>query len=501
MSALTSEQLAQRAHECRLLEIRELNKALSAVGDRSQPHEFLAKYLVQNELLTNWQIQRLVEGHRRGYFYGSWKVLYLVGAGTFARVYRGAHIQTGDVKAIKVLRNRYSSDPETQDRFLKEARMVMKLRHPNIVPIYEVEIDRGRTYMVMDFIEGQNLRDFVLTHKQLKLETALKIARDLAAGLDYAFNLGICHRDIKLSNVLLSTKGQAKLVDFGLAAMASDSDKADEFTPRSIDYAGLEKTTGVKRDDKRSDTFFLGCVLYQMISGKPPLAETRERIKRLSPQRFKGVEPITNLVQGLPHRVVVLVHRLMELDPEKRSQTPGLALREIDSVISAINTGDNDSYDAELAKRHADEYAKRVQKVSEGDGKTIMVIESHKKIQDALRQNLKNLGYRPIIISDPQRAVQRFDELDPAEEVPAHCIIFGGAGLGRSAIEAFNVFTEHDGTKGIPMILLVPEQLKQYLSDAKLTQRRIMLDLPLEFKQVRRALREILRIAEGSPDA
>ena len=248
MTELTAEQLGQRALECRLLDAREIDKVVSAAGGRNAPHEDLQRILIQKELLTNWQITRLIEGHRRGYFYGMWKVLYLVGAGTFARVYRGSHTKTEDIKAIKVLRNRYSADVETQDSFLREAKVVMKLRHPNIVPIYEVDEDKGRTYMVMDFVEGQNLRDYVKAHKKLNVKTALKIVRDLAAGLDHAFESGITHRDLKLSNVLLSTKGQAKLVDFGLAAVNTEGAGDDGFNPRSIDYAGLEKTTNVRRD-------------------------------------------------------------------------------------------------------------------------------------------------------------------------------------------------------------------------------------------------------------
>lgn len=364
MPELTADQLGQRALDCRLLDAREIDKAVSAAGGRGAPAEDLVRVFLQRELLTNWQITRLMEGHRKGYFYGMWKVLYGVGAGTFARVYRGSHTKTEDIKAIKVLRSRYSADVETQDSFLREAKVVMKLRHPNIVPIYEVDEDKGRTYMVMDFVEGQNLRDYVKAHKKLNVKTVLNIIRGLAAGLDHAFEFGICHRDLKLSNVLLSTKGQAKIVDFGLAAVNTDDGKDDSFNLRSIDYAGLEKTTNVKRDDRRSDIYFLGCMFYHMLTGEPPLSETRERSRRISPQRFKEVVPITNLQPGLPHRVVVLCHRLMELDAERRPQTPGLALREIDAVIEAIDAGQTQQYDASLTEQHSEQYQKMTQKQS-----------------------------------------------------------------------------------------------------------------------------------------
>ena len=493
MSELTAEQLGQRALECRLLDAREIDKAVSAAGGRNAPYEDLQRILIQREMLTNWQLTRLVEGHRKGYFYGQWKVLYLVGAGTFARVYRGSHVKTEDIKAIKVLRNRYSADMETQDSFLREAKVVMKLRHPNIVPIYEVDEDKGRTYMVMDFVEGQNLRDYVKAHKKLNVKTALKIVRDLAAGLDHAFEFGVCHRDLKLSNVLLSTKGQAKIVDFGLAAVNTDDGKSDEnFNPRSIDYAGLEKSTGVKRDDRRSDIYFLGCMLYQILTGEPPLMETRERHKRISARRFKDVIPITNLQPGLPHRVVVLCHRLMELDPERRPQTPGLALKEIDAVIEAIDAGETQQYDASLVEQHSEEYLRMTQKQSEGEGKTVMLIESNVKIQDALRKKLKDIGYRVLILSDPKRAITRFENLDPSEDRPADCVIFGSTGLGRTGIEAFDYFTKTDFTQSVPALVLISKDFQKLVPQLQLDEMHVALDLPLKFKNVRKALNQLL---------
>lgn len=502
MAEITAEQLAQRAYDCRLLESREVDRAFAEAGGRgAATFDDLQRVFLQRGLLTNWQIQRLVEGHRRGYFYGDWKVLYLVGAGTFARVYRAVNRKSGEMRAVKVLRNRYSSDADTRQRFLREGRMVMKLRHPNIVPIYEVAEDRGRTYMVMEFVEGQNLRDFVRAQGKVPMMVALRITRDVCAGLDYAFNLGICHRDIKLSNVLLSTDGVAKLVDFGLAAVNQDVDEdglsQPMFNPRSIDYAGLEKATNVRRDDKRSDIFFLGCLLYHMLSGQSPLEETRERIKRLSPKRYREIPPLTNYEPDLPHRVVILTNRLMDLDPERRPQTPGLALREIESCIEAVEAGQLEKYDDEQARRDAEAYARLTHRENEGTGKTILVLESNQKVQDALREKLKELGYRVLIISDANRGIGRFLDLDPAEDAPADCVIFSCAGLGLEGLDAFNTFAETDETKNVPAILLLPEALNKYAGDAKVAAHRKVLSLPLRFNRVRKTLKELLQTRDA----
>lgn len=495
MNQYNTEQLAQRLFDSRLLDSQPLDEALNAVGGRgASPDEFV-RVLVQRELLTNWQLQRILEGHRRGFYYGNWKILYMVGAGTFARVYRATHRKTGDVKAIKVLRSRYSDDEDARSRFIREARTVMDLRHPNIVPIHEVETERGRVYMVMDFVEGQNLRDYVRTQGKLKLTTALSIARDVASGLDYAMKRGISHRDVKLSNVLLSSGGQAKLVDFGLAAVnISDDDDDATFGPRSVDYAGLERATNVKRNDLRSDIFFLGCVLYHMLSGVPPLFETRERIKRLSPRRYRDTAPITNHVPKLPHRVVILVNRLMDLNAEQRIQSPSQALYELDQVINAIRGGDQlETFDAQLSQQQAEQYAQMMARQEEGRNWTVMLIESSPKIQDVFREKLKELGYRVLIMSSLQRAMDRFKNLDPAEPLPAHCILFGCSSAGRAGLEAFNEFSKDPYTKRLPAILLLDEQQSGFQADADLSDPyRQVAFLPIRLKEFRRQLKEVL---------
>ena len=388
----TTEQLAQRIYECRLLENRQLDELFAEIGGSGVDVEEFKSALLRSELLTNWQLTRVIDGHRRGYFYGKWKILYLVGSGTFARVYRAVHRETKDIKAVKVLRNRYSNDYDTQERFMVEGKTVMTLRHPNIVPIYEVSQENQRTYMVMDFIEGQNLRDYVKAHNKLTYLTALNIIRDITAALKYSYGQGVTHRDIKLSNVLLSTSGRANLVDFGLAVINDEVAKKDAINPRSVDYAGLEKTTKVSRNDKRSDIYFLGCVLYHMISGEPPLVETRERMVRMSSERFRDIKPITSLITRLPHVLVQLLHRLMALDPEKRFQTPQEALLAIEKTIDSLKTGKYQEYSEELSEQELAQFEAKNRKKNEGKGYSVMLVENKAEVQDILRSKLKNLG-------------------------------------------------------------------------------------------------------------
>ena len=228
MSELTAEQFAQRAFNAGLLDERQLDSVWGKIGTRNVPIDELRNLLERRELLTNFQVEKLLRGDRGGYFYGDYKILYLVGTGTFARVFRAVHTKTGNVVALKVLRRRYSEDADKTDQFTREGQMGTHLRHPAIVPIYEVHSLKKSHFLVMRFIEGQNLRHFVRVRKKVKPADAVNVMMDVCDGLAYAFEQGVTHRDLKLSNVLISAHGRAQLVDFGLAALGSTKHLADE---------------------------------------------------------------------------------------------------------------------------------------------------------------------------------------------------------------------------------------------------------------------------------
>ena len=492
MAEITPEKLGQRLYNVGLLEPREIDAIFADLGSRDVSLSEFVGAALRSGKVTNWQIERAKEGHKVGYFYGPYKVMYLVGAGTFARVYRATNVETGEMKAVKVLRSRYTNDVSTTEQFLREAKMVITLRHENIVPIYEVERERNRLYMVMDFIEGQNLRDYVRVHRKLKIDVALDIAFDLCSGLDYAFKRGVTHRDLKLSNVLLSSTGKATLVDFGLATIEGEDSEQDGANPRSIDYAGLERATGVRRDDKRSDIFFLGCMIYHMVTGVPPLFETKERMQRLSVGRYKDVTPVTSHDPNMPHRIVTLIHRSMAANPADRFQTPAEMLDAITITRDAIRGGDLAKYDA--SKAEMDLQKERKKPGREGAGFTVMVIETNQKLQNNLRERLKTVGYRVLVFTNPRRAIERIVNHDEDFEGGplTHCVIFGCGEIGSEALEAFNFFAENQETAGMPAILLTDEEQQHFVEKAKLCEHRMHVEMPLKLRELRQKLVKII---------
>ncbi len=427
--------------------------------------------LVNQEKLTNWQIDRLEKDYRLGYFYGKYKILYMAGAGSFARVYRAANRENGRIYAVKVLRNRHVDDHDVAAQFIREGEVGKQLRHPNIVQVYDVDTARGVPYIAMEFVEGNTLKDFVRIRKKLDPVEATAMMIEIANGLRYAATQGYTHRDVKMTNVLVTSTGQPKWVDFGLAA------KRGEEVPRTVDYAGLEKASGAPKDDPRSDLYFLGCIYYQMLSGQPALEETKNRVRRGAKSRFLDVAPLQHVASGLPRPVVAVVDRALQLDAGSRYQSPSEFLVELKRAAAKLAAGADDPASVQ-AKMPVDVSIQR----------PVMIVESNGDMQSALREGLKRTGYRVLLTGDPQRALARFDE----EENIADCVIFSASEIGAGALEAFNQFGENERTKHIPAILLLGEDQRKWKKQAKTGPHRILLPMPLKLKLLRAALAKVL---------
>ena len=254
-------------------------------------------------------------------------MLYCVGSGAFARVFRAANRRDGKIYAVKVLRSRHSANAKVADYFRREGELGKTLVHPNIVPIHEVIAKPGLYFIAMDFIEGRNLREALRARRRFEWREAGEVMCSVLTGLQYAFQKGITHRDLKMSNVLVGSDGVAKLIDFGLAALDDVTD--DEGVDRTVEYAALEKATGVRKEDTRSDVFFAGYMLHQMLSGVSSLPTGRDRMQRFGKDTFKQIRPILEHVPTTPLPIAMAIGKAMELEPKRRYQTPGEMLNDL----------------------------------------------------------------------------------------------------------------------------------------------------------------------------
>src|SRR6266446_4771401 len=245
--------LAQRMLKLGLVTETQLQEGWDDVGQRVTEPEPLLRALERKGFLTPYQSQKLLKGDIDLYFIGGYRILYKIASGSFGRVYRADDPSSGRIVAVKVLRNKWSKDRHKIELFMREGKMGQTLRHPNIVEILAVSQDKktDQYYIVMEFVEGGNLRDFLNIRKKLPPTDVLRIVEDTAAALAHAFSKGITHRDMKLTNILLSSQGPAKLVDFGLAGaqFGPSDDKEEVNVDRTVDYAGLEKATNVPHGD------------------------------------------------------------------------------------------------------------------------------------------------------------------------------------------------------------------------------------------------------------
>ena len=484
----TAERLAQLCFDCKIIDSKQMDAVWSELGKKDVELDVLSSMLLRKELITNWQMERLFIGKRDGFYYGDYKVLYLVGAGTFSRVYRAVQVDTGAVRAIKVLRQRYSGDLNTTENFLHEAKMAMPLKHPNIVPTYEVSSDRGRHFMAMEFVEGQNLRDFVRLRSFMKLGESLKIMKDVLNGLSYAHGHGVAHRDVKLSNVLISGHGRAKLVDFGLATIimpGDDKESLNASKPRSIDYAGLERATKVPRGDHRSDIFFVGCMFYHMMAGRSPMLETRDRIQRLNAARFRDITPLRKYVPDLPNNVVGMINKAMEFSPDRRYDNFVSFLNDLKKVTDTI-TEDSAIHRPELVEEMA-----APTKDLEGDGKTLLILESRIDVQDLMRASLKKQGYRVRVTANVEMASRQLE--DPESGID--CLLVCTADLGRAGLQIFNAMADEPLTSDIPAILLFESAQQHLAQEAKLADHRGMMQMPVKIRRLRSSLIQLMSVA------
>ncbi|TWT90732.1 Serine/threonine-protein kinase StkP [Pseudobythopirellula maris] len=471
----TAEELAQRAVDANVLDGAQAQAVWGEFGSRNVSLGDFTQALLRKDYLTNYQIDRLTRGLRDGYYYGDYKVLYCVGAGTFARVFRAAHRETGKLVAVKVLRSRHSSDPKEAELFRREGDLCKGLVHPNIVPIHEVSSRGSEHFIVMDFIEGRNLRDFYKVRKKFGYEEASRIVSGMLAGLHYAFQKGVTHRDLKMSNVLVASNGVAMLVDFGLAGLDAETGDGDAANQRSIDYAGLERATSVRRDDIRSDIFFAGCIFWQLLAGKPPMAETRDRMQRLAKSRFKDIPNLLESAPETPLAISLVVNKAIEFDPQRRYQSPGDMLTDLKLALRRVGDG------AAAGKR---ELASQEGIGPDGQPRKIMVVESDTKRQDVLRDLFKRNGYRVLVSGDPNRALERFASNPQAAEV----ILFCAATVGADALDAFNACADDAQLRNMPAVLLLEEAQASWAAAAKTGEHRGVVTMPVKLRKLREAV-------------
>jgi eukaryotic-like serine/threonine-protein kinase len=261
---------------------------------------------------------------------GPYTILASIGAGGMGEVYRARDSRLGREVAIKVLPEKYAQDADRLARFEREARAVATLEHPNILVLHDVGTEQGITYAVMELLEGESLRS-LMSQSPLPWRKVLEIGTAITEGLGAAHAKGIIHRDLKPENIFLCADGRVKILDFGLARMEKSASPLGETGPYeslatdtgtvmgTVGYMAPEQVTG-KALDARTDLFALGCVLYEMLSGRRAFpggtaAEVQAAILRDDPL------PLPKSGPECPPSFERLIRHCLEKKPESRFQS------------------------------------------------------------------------------------------------------------------------------------------------------------------------------------
>lgn len=262
---------------------------------------------------------------------GKYKILQRLGSGGFGEVYLGEHVALGRKVAIKILLDVYASQPDSVERFHREARAAATLQHPNIIDTYDVGEANGLQYFVMKYIDGETLGAKLDRDKRIRADESVHIVKQLADALDYAHQNDVIHRDIKPGNIMLDSFGKPILMDFGVARVQYEGHLTKTGTLMGTPhYLAPEQPLG-KEVDGRSDIYSLGIMFYEMLVGRPPFHDENAVtliFKHINEQPY----PIKQHLPELDQRLCEIVHKMIAKEPDDRYQIAGKVVDELETL-------------------------------------------------------------------------------------------------------------------------------------------------------------------------
>ena len=311
-------------------QLKKFWQSFEDTGKDPQDTEQIASEFVGSNLLSKWQIDKLLQGKHKGFFLGKYKLISLLGSGGMSAVYLAEHTLMRRRVAIKVLPQSRIEDSSYLERFHREAQAVASLDHPNIMRAYDVDQEGKVHFLVMEYIEGQSLLELVVGKGPVNFVQAADYMRQSAKGLSHAHEEGMIHRDIKPGNILVDKRGVVKILDMGLAMFFDPTGKDDEEASLTIqhdervlgtaDYLSPEQALNSHNVDVRTDIYSLGCTFYYILTGHPPFPEG-SLAQRLLYHQTRQPSPVEKDRPDVPPSLTAILRKMMEKKPEDRYQT------------------------------------------------------------------------------------------------------------------------------------------------------------------------------------
>lgn len=264
---------------------------------------------------------------------GRYEILDRIGGGGMAVVYKAIDILLNRVIAVKVLRPQYAIDDDFVYRFRREAQAAASLSHPNVVSIYDVGVEGDVHYIIMEYVEGSTLKEYITSYAPLTVEEAIQFTRQIAEALDHAHHNQIIHRDIKPHNILIGSNQRVKVTDFGIArAVTSATITHTGSVLGSVHYFSPEQARGGLTGEK-SDIYSLGIVLYEMLTGKLPFSGDSPISVALKHLQDSYTEP-RELNDRIPQSVENVILRSLAKDPLQRYSSAKELIKDLDTCLN-----------------------------------------------------------------------------------------------------------------------------------------------------------------------
>ncbi len=255
-----------------------------------------------------------------------YKILGKLGEGGMGKVFLAEDTILERKVALKCLSREMTSNKQSCKRFEREAKVAAALDHPNIVTVYEIDEFEGQTYIAMEYVAGDTLKEM----RGMPIHTVIDIVIQICEGLEQAHHAGIIHRDIKPQNIIVDKNGRVKILDFGLAKLTGASRiTQDIFRVGTSHYMSPEQARG-DEVDRRTDIWSVGVVLYEMFTGQLPFRGEHEQATVYAVLN-ENPEPMTNLRTGVPRELERIVNKALAKDPSQR-------YRNTEDLIAALKT-------------------------------------------------------------------------------------------------------------------------------------------------------------------